>query len=574
MRRIVLSALACVLLSGAYGTALGDPASMAEEADQQFVPLSHVAPAATQPAADVAAQPEIDPLARAIAERLEDPAFRDDAGDARTVAAVADFYDASDYRSLWIEAGRLTPAATALIDRLARAGEDGLDPTRYATPNPRLGMPRRAPAHRLAEAELKLTLAAIAYARDAQGGRVDPTRLGRNVTAKPTRPAPARILEGLAESTDPAAYVDGFNPRHPAFHALRETLAALREADARPDTPRVPDGALLRPGMEDERVPVLRARLGLTDDDSEETDLYDPGLVTAVEAFQEQSGLVVDGIVGPATLRALNSARDVTVADVVVNMERWRWLPPDMGGDHYVWVNIPEFRVRVVTEGETVFDTRAIVGRQDRQTPIFSDEIEYLEVNPYWNVPRSIASKDLLPDLQRDPLSLYRRGIQVFYTGEGRPREIDPRTVDWNAWAGRSMPFHFRQVPSEVNALGRVKFMFPNEHAVYLHDTPSRSLFNRSARMFSSGCVRVEDPVAFADAMLALEADVDGARVERLIAGGRNGAVSLKRRVPVHLTYFTVWVDESGNVQLRDDIYGHDRLLSRELGLTDTDIAM
>jgi L,D-transpeptidase YcbB len=159
----------------------------------------------------------------------------------------------------------------------------------------------------------------------------------------------------------------------------------------------------------------------------------------------------------------------------------------------------------------------------------------------------------------------------VFYTGDGRAREIDPRLVDWRAWNGRSLPFHFRQVPSEVNALGKVKFMFPNEHAVYLHDTPTRNLFSRSVRMFSSGCVRVEHPVDFADALLALEADLDGARVERLIAGGRNGTAPLKRHVPVHLTYFTVWVDETGEVQLRDDVYGHDEKLKSLLGLADAE---
>ena len=489
-----------------------------------------------------------------------------------TAEPFTSFYEARGHTPLWIDESGLTEAGRAVVDKLSRALEDGLDPRRYATPAQSLGYSGPVTVRELAAAELKLTQAAVAYAQDAQAGLVEPSSLGPNVTANPQRPARAAILDGLARAQDAVAYLDGYHPQHPAFQALRDELAELLKAEPRPQPRRVSDGPLIRPGGSDARVPALRERLGLNRDD--DSTHYDPDLVAAVEAYQEQAGLVVDGIVGPSTLRALNSARDVTVADVLVNMERWRWLPPDMGGAHYVWVNVPEYRLRVVSDDRTAFETRVIVGKRDRQTPIFSDQIKYLEVNPYWNVPSSIAARDLVPQLRQDPMSLYRRGFQVFYTGGSGRVEIDPRAVDWSQWVGKGMPFHFRQAPSEVNALGRVKFMFPNQHAVYLHDTPQRGLFNRSERMFSSGCVRVEDPIAFADAMLALEPDVDGARVQSLIGRGDTGAINLARRVPVHLTYFTVWVDEAGAVQLRGDIYGHDERLKEELGLSGAEVSM
>jgi L,D-transpeptidase YcbB len=541
------------------------PLRMSVELDDGYVPLGFVDAVVASEMRDFA--PGTDPVAKWLAAQID--AFSGSGVTAGERAAMLEFYEDIGFQPVWVEDGSLTPRARALIERIERADEEGLDPGLYLTPSPMTGEAVPAMARELAEAELRLSAAAMAYARHAQSGMVDPSGLGPDITAKPKRPDPYLVLSGLAKSDDPAAYLHGYNPAHPGFTALRDKLALMREGVPRVLRPRVPAGGLLRPGSSDPRVPTLRQRLDVpwtgTQDDAAE--LYDEALHTAVRAFQEQSGLVVDGIVGPATIQALNAARDVTIADLLINMERWRWLPPDMGGDHYVLVNIPEYRLRVMSSGESVFDTRVIVGTVTRQTPSFSHEIQYIEVNPYWNVPRSIAGKDLLPELRSDPLALHRRGIQVLHSSGGRTYEIDPRTVDWNAYTGANMPFRFRQVPGEINALGRIKFMFPNQHAVYLHDTPSRSLFSRSVRMFSSGCVRVEDPTAFSDALFALEDDLDGPRVERLIAAGQTRAVNLKHRVPVHLVYFTTWVDEAGETQLRSDIYGHDETLKRALGL-------
>lgn len=506
-----------------------------------------------------------DPVARALRERLaEEAAGRDD---------LSRYYAENGHEPLWVEDGRLSLRAAELIERIGRADEVGLDPTRYQTPRPDLGRAGPAMAGDLAAAELALSTAAIAYAADARAGRIDPADLAPEITADPQRPDPVAVLRALAGSDRPADRLEAYNPRHPGFRALREKLAELRSRELAPRPPRIDNGRLIRPGDKDSRIPELRRRLDLVADRDTEIDSYDRTLVAAVEAFQDRYGLVVDGIVGPATIRALNARRDVTVADILINMERWRWLPPDMGGDHYVRVNIPEYRLRVVSGDETTFETRVIVGMAERQTPVFSDEVEYLEVNPYWNVPRSIAARDLLPEVREDPASFNRRGIQVLYNQGGRTYQVDPRSIDWSEWSGSDMPFRFRQVPGARNALGQVKFMFPNQHAVYLHDTPSRNLFQRSQRTFSSGCVRVEDPIAFADALLALEPDMDGARVQSLIDTRDTRAVHLENHVPVHLTYFTASVGEDGEIRLHPDIYDQDAELRRALGVANPELS-
>lgn len=495
-------------------------------------------------------------------------------------AAVATFYASRDFRPLWLGKGKLNASARRIIERLGRADLDGLDPTRYATPRLDVGEagidvaalgrldaagsdPRSAA---LAKAELDLTAAALRFAHDAQFGTFEPESLGKFTTPKRVRPKTAAVLAGLADADDRAAYLDGFNPPHPQFKALQALLEDLRGRDPADVPPPVPAGPSMKPGKTDERLPALRARLGLPAVEGDAALIYDAATVEAVEAFQTRASLDVDGVVGPQTLAALNGGTEVTVEDVLVNMERWRWVPRDMG-DLNVWVNIPEFRLRVVADGEPFFETRVIVGTKKNQTPIFSDKIEYVDVNPYWNVPRSIAAKEMMPEIRQDPSFFARRGLEVIYTGGGREVVIDPRSVDWTLWNPETMPFRFRQPPGGANALGRVKFMFPNKHAVYLHDTPTRNLFARSVRSFSHGCVRVDKPVEFADALLAREEQLNGQRIKNLIGGGDNGAHNLKRHVPVHLTYFTVWVDEAGETQKRADLYDYDSRMKAAMEL-------
>jgi murein L,D-transpeptidase YcbB/YkuD len=245
---------------------------------------------------------------------------------------------------------------------------------------------------------------------------------------------------------------------------------------------------------------------------------------------------------------------------VLVNMEKWRWMPRDLGRFH-VRVSIPDYTVTVRKDGGIIHTTRVVVGKTTNKTPIFSDEIEHIVVNPAWNVPVSIATKEMLPAVRANPGAL--RGYQVFALIKGRYRAVDPRRINWRKIDMRKI--QIRQPPGERNALGKIKFMFPNPYSVYLHDTPSKSLFAHDRRAYSHGCVRVMDPMEFADALLSEEKDLNAAYLKKLF-GGKERTVKLTRKVPVHLTYFTARVDEAGTLQTRDDVYGHDSRIEAGLG--------
>lgn len=523
--------------------------------------------------------------------------------------AVAAFYAGRNHKPLWTADGAPTLTAYRLVARLERADDDGLSPTDYALPADLVSQVGRLDADDAARFERALSAALLAYAEHAQAGRVEPSSLSGYITAAPEKPEPALVLETLASSADPVSALDGYNPPHAGFQALRKALADLRKAAAEESGPPVvPAGKVLKEGVRDARVAILRARLGLAPAEAGDatagttaaadpaeaqetaqagaagtteqgasdaaTDapvaaqaeaagdptLFDAAVKDAVFAFQEENGLHADGIVGPRTLLALNATADdgMAISDVIANMERWRWLPRDLGAFH-VFVNIPEFKARLVRDGREVYETRVVVGKPANQTPVFSDEMDHLIVNPYWNVPYSIASQELLPSIQANPSGyLGSRNYEVLAGG----RVVNPSSIDWSGVNLRSV--RIRQRPGAGNALGRIKFMFPNQHSVYLHDTPSKSLFNRSARAFSHGCVRVEDPFDFADALLQLDPQWDAAALKKMV-GGSEKRVNLKRHIPVHLTYFTAHVDEAGRLQRRPDIYGHNARLTKAL---------
>ncbi len=320
-------------------------------------------------------------------------------------------------------------------------------------------------------------------------------------------------------------------------------------------------GPLMRVGRSDPRIPTLRARLNVADLTTDARK-FDTSVEAAVKAFQEGAGLKQDGIIGPATLGALNAAADDHVATILANMERWRWMPEELGS-YYVRVNIPNFNLDLYRDGQVVYTTRIVVGKPTNQTPIFSDEIEHVIVNPVWNVPSSIAVKEMLPEIQANPYKALA-GYNVYANVGGRFQQVDPYQVDW--WRVDMSKIQIKQPPGEANALGSIKFMFPNSYAVYLHDTPVKSLFKKDYRAYSHGCMRVMDPWDFAQALMQFEPDLTVASLKRLV-GGPERRVNLPVHVPVHITYFTAWVDDTGTLQVRDDIYGHDARIEKSLGL-------
>ncbi|WP_052341229.1 L,D-transpeptidase family protein [Salinarimonas rosea] len=465
------------------------------------------------------------------------------------VAGLRAFYDARGFAPAWIVPSRegglsWTPAARALMGVLAAAADEGLDPAAYPAPALPAG-PGLDPAG-AADAEIALSARLVRYAQDARGGRLEPTRLHPLITPTLDIPSAQAVLTGLADAADPAAALAAHNPPHEGYRRLRTALAALRAA-AEPAEPmvRVPPGPTLRVGARDARVPLLRARFGM--DAPAETDerVYDVALAEAVEGFQRENGLVVDGVVGNQTIAALASADPARrEGDLLANMERWRWLPRELGAGKAIFVNVPAYRMEVRDGGAVVHEARVIVGKPGQETPIFSDEMEYVVVSPSWTIPPSIMRNEILPGLRADPGYAAARGYEVIRNG-------NQITV--------------RQPPGPRNALGQIKFMFPNGHHVYLHDTPSRGLFDTIRRAYSHGCVRVEDPFALADLLLAEQ----GWPAERLRAliGSRERYVHLDEPVPVHLAYFTLEADADGRIVPHEDIYGFDGRTREALGL-------
>jgi len=512
----------------------------------------------------------VDPMAAAIKVALNDAVKRGFV-DKRDRTGVATFYTQTAYAPAWIVDGKLSERALGLIARLKQADSDGLDADLYQTPDVALGMVAPASPQALATADVMLSQALVTYAHQAHAGRLDPGAVSPNISYQPHLPDPVEVLNNVSLAADPAAALASYNPKHPEFWALRDALAAARAtATSGVKVPIIPPGNIMRVGQSDPRVPILRARLGepeaapdpKTPALAADAKRFDTALETAVKAFQKDYGLNPDGGVGPVTLAALNAAADDHIALILANLERWRWMPEDLGA-FYVRVNVPNFNLDVYRDGQVIWTTRIVVGKPMNETPIFSDEIEYAVVNPVWNVPSSIAIKEMLPQILANPYAaLY--GYQVFYNANGRFEQVDPRRIDWRRVDMNRV--QIKQPPGEANALGAIKFMFPNEYSVYLHDTPAKSLFALDDRAQSHGCMRVQDPWGFADVLMTQERGVTTAQLKKLV-GGPEVQVTLPTHIPVHITYFTAWVDGAGKLQVRNDVYGHDATVEKGLGL-------
>ncbi|HHG90475.1 MAG TPA: peptidoglycan-binding protein, partial [Devosia sp.] len=464
------------------------------------------------------------------------------------------FYGARGFEPLWLtedESGNVafSPDAQKIISVFEQSRFEGLRPSDYLTDNLDLDSDSDDPAQ-MAALETAFSSAVTRYAQHAANGRINPRDVSRSIDIEQRNIDSASFLVELASSNAPDELLLSLSPTHREFLALKDALAR-NLAGEREKPIVIADGKLLKPGMSDARVPALRKRLGL--EPLEGTNYYGEELAEAIKSFQHNMGLVVDGVTGPATIAALNGGTEATAEDIVANMERWRWMPRDLG-DFYVFVNIPEFRLAVMRGDEVTHSTRVVVGKPQFKTPVFSDEIEHVVVNPFWNVPASIARNEIGPALARNPGYLAANNMELLSGGQ----VINASAVDWSSTSINA--FRIRQRPGSNNALGSVKFLFPNKHAVYLHDTPSRSLFARSTRAYSHGCVRVQNPMEFAEALLANEPVLSRAYLQAQ-RGPRERWNNLDTHVPVHLAYFTLRVDEDGNIRGYGDIYGHNERL-------------
>lgn len=485
--------------------------------------------------------------------------------------AVVEHYSARP-EFVWVKDGEISAKAEAALGKLRSADEYGLAPADYRVrPIAGEAVEPDERAKALIRFEMELSAAVLTYVLDAIRGRVDPNRISGYHDLPRHEVNLVEAMAAIADTDDVARYLDERHPNHSQFAALAAELARLRANEG--SAPRFPADTFIRPGDVNPRLPQIVAAIRLSASNAlkrqhaaalEEyrgTPEYGPRIVALIRDFQRERGLAPDGIIGRATINALSP---VSPADRIKKLEsaleRLRWLPRELGR-RYVLINQPAFVVDYVEDGKTVLSMRSVVGKKETQTYFFSDRIEYVEYNPNWNVPLSILVNQYVPRLLADPYYLDRKGYEVI---NAAGRRISSASVDWHRVARRELSVTVRQPPSDANALGALKIMFPNQHAIYMHDTPHRELFARKSRAFSNGCVRLEDARAMATALLGK----DLGYVDSRIASGRTTADRLPDEVRVHVTYFTAWPDADGTIRYFDDVYDRDEYLARAIEAT------
>jgi murein L,D-transpeptidase YcbB/YkuD len=575
----MIGTVAATAQESAPAAAPQQPAPPAAEAPARSEPekanAASPAPAAAPAAPQQAAAPEADPIVVAARRAIGQTAGADK-GD---LAALAGFY-AERSAPLWTSAAGFTPRAERAIAEIRKADDWGLEAKAFALPQ----LDADRSPDKLAAAEVKLGLAALKYARFASGGRIDPGKLSRFIDHRPTLADPKAVLAALASGDASDEVLTSFHPKHPQFRALQKALVAARapqkaeEPAAAPPKVQLPDGPALKAGMRHEHVALLRKRLEVAGEAGSE-DRYDNALATAVRVFQRENGLEATGTINAKTRAALNGvhaaekkpSREAETGRIVLSMERWRWMPKDLGAFH-VWDNVPEFMVRVIRGETPVHMEKIIVGKTNTPTPNFSANMQFIIFHPEWGVPDSIKVKEILPYLKRpanefsffggggaDTRILQRHNLRVSMNG----RPVDASQVDWQSVDVRQ--FQFIQPAGGQNVLGVVKFRFPNRHDVYMHDTPQRELFAQKTRTFSHGCMRVHNPQKLAEVLLGEDRGMSPQEVARLIASPQTTDITLKKQFPVHVTYMTAVVDDSGKLQTFPDVYGHDNRLQLAL---------
>lgn len=492
-------------------------------------------------------------------------------------AALRGFYTRRAFRAAWSTEHGPNRLADDLVEALERADLEGLRPDDYHLAAIRAqldsvrsdaGAAKPADPDRLARLDLLLTDAFLLYGSHLLSGRVDPETLHPRWEANRRGADLATVLESALDSRNVARALQRLAPTQDGYRQLREALGRLRAIADAGGWPEVPEGPALKRGDRAAAVATLRERLRLEGDlpasvQPQGNEWFDETLEQAVRRFQRRHGLEPDGIVSAATRAELNVSAAQRAEQLALNLERWRWLPQDLGRRR-ILVNIASQELQVIEDEEVVLAMRVVVGMQYKRTPVFSDTVRYIVLNPNWHVPRSIAVEELIPKVQADPTYLERFGMKLLTTGPDA-QEVDPGTVDWTAVRADSFPYRFRQEPGRLNALGRIKFMFPNPYDVYLHDTPSRSLFERAQRDFSHGCIRVEKPIDLAVYLMRKNKKWDRDAIETTLDEGTERTIYLPKPMPIHLLYWTAWADADGTIQYRTDINALDRPLTNAL---------
>ncbi len=468
---------------------------------------------------------------------------------------LKEIYTERQFQPLWFSDARLKEQAVELIRVIADIADEGLLAADYhiETLQPML---QSAVVDDLELKDILLTDAFLTLGSHLQSGKVDPEKLSIDWKANSRQGDIARLLSVAIDGTGVANALDSLRPNQIRYSRLKTELARLRKLPSE-DWQALNLTPSIKPGASDGRLAAIRQRLIVWGDLNNElsSQVYEDESVAAVKRFQLRHGLEADGIIGQETIRALNISPLQRSQQIVVNLERWRWLAEDFG-NKFLIVNIAAYELRVIMNNETVLQKPVIVGRDYRKSPVFSAQIKYLVFNPTWTVPYKIATEDKLPEIKRDSSYLSRMGFTVLSTATSKA--VDLQTIDWQSLSKNRFPYTLVQSPGVLNALGQVKFMFPNAYDVYLHDTPARELFRKSERAFSSGCIRVEDPLELAELLLRDQQWTRG-MIDEVIATRITKTVHLKTPMPVHLEYWTSWVDRDGTLNFRKDIYQRDK---------------
>ena len=534
--------------------------------------------APTTPPAGVADKPSppADPIVASVRQKLPDAAKGANPDDATALIA---YYGELIGSPIWISTSGFTAKAKAAVDEIGKADDWGLSASDFQVPQVAAGdlSPEAA-----ADSEIKLAIAVLKYARYARGGRINPMAISQLVDQTPPVRDPKVVLTEIAAADAPDAYLRSLHPKHEQFELLRQALLKARGGNEKVEEPvedpalavKIPPGRSIVSGVKDPQVALLRQRLKVPADDAANETVYDAKLQEAVREFQRTSGLRPDGVVGNGTRNVLNGSgrpkresptTESRIERIRINMERWRWLPEQLG-KLYVWDNVPEFLTRVVKDDKVIHTDKIIVGQPSWPTPAFSADMKMIVFHPSWGVPDGIKVKELWPLLRNSSggglFGIFGGGYssqavleayQLRAYQNGRP--VDANQVDWSSANIRS--FSFQQPPGPKNVLGTVKFMFPNKHDVYMHDTPERNLFVKSFRALSHGCMRVEEPRRLAEILLAEDKGWSPEKT-RSMFNGYSAEVPLDTHIPVHVTYMTARVDSDGKLHTFGDFYGLD----------------
>ena len=481
---------------------------------------------------------------------------------------IARVYHDAGLRPLWVTNKGPGIRATAIYEAIRDATSNGLNPEDYGRADIEKLWNSRKPDE-LARLDILLSVGLVEYISDVRHGRVQPVKESEAVYyhGADKNIDSVAIVNDVLAAEDVAKFLADQLPSHRFYRQTREGLKRYRELASTAKSSQIPEGKTIHPGETDSRLPAIREHLVVTGDlkEATESDAYDDKTVDAVKRYQARHGLAMDGVIGKDTITELNVSFDYRVRQIEMNLERLRWTEHDLG-DRHIIVDIPAYTAVTMDNDDVIYEMPVIVGKHYHETPVFSETIKYVVINPYWTITPSIARNEMLPKLRKDPGYLKKKHISLF-RGWSDNNEIDPWTIDWNKVSRKEMnQYRLRQNPGPWNALGVLKIVFPNQHSVYMHDTPNHTLFDRSVKAFSHGCIRMDEPVKQAALVLKVtDNSWTEEKINEIVKSGKRTVVRLKEPMPVHILYQTAWGDANGTIHFVRDIYDRDKRLEKAL---------